>query len=141
MTLFVSKPQHVEAVQWTGKNEADMYGFALHKVRVSATLGPEGASPKSLELLAGKDGAQEWVPVPIGHWIVHPQGDLSDVWPVDPDYFAAKYEPADPDAGLLCLAARLSGPDGPPYLCALPKGHEGNHRVNKVNTAEVVLEW
>jgi hypothetical protein len=45
-----------------------------------------------LELLAGKDGAQEWVPVPVGHWLVCQPGNKSDVWPVDPDYFAGKYE-------------------------------------------------
>jgi hypothetical protein len=34
------------------------------------------------------------VPVPVGHWLVHQPGDLSDIWPVDPHYFEAKYEPA-----------------------------------------------
>lgn len=28
-----------------------------------------------------------------------------------------------------CLAARLDGPDRPPFLCDLEKGHEGNHHA------------
>lgn len=47
-----------------------------------------------LELLAGMNGAQGWVPVPVGHWIVRSPGVLNDHWPVDPEYFSAKYEPA-----------------------------------------------
>ena len=85
--LYRSKPQHVEAVQWTGDNAPEVRAVLPEKVRVPA----DG----HLLLLAGKDGAQEWVPVPVGHWLVHQPGDLSDVWPVDPDYFAAKYERAE----------------------------------------------
>lgn len=33
--------------------------------------------------------------VPIGHWVVRQPGDVTDLWPVAPDYFAAKYEPVD----------------------------------------------
>jgi hypothetical protein len=54
--------------------------------------GDDPATDVHLEVLAGKDGAQEWVPVPVGHWLVHPPGDLANVWPVEDAYFRAKYE-------------------------------------------------
>lgn len=86
MPLYRSKPSTIEAVQWTGDNDRDVEEFLGSKC--SWTSG-------GLELRAGKDGAQEWVPVPIGHWLVNQPGDKSDIWPVDADYFAVKYELAD----------------------------------------------
>ena len=88
MPRFVSKPQEVEAIQWTGDNLYDVLAFGLNATRYEHNLG-------RLMLLAGKDGAQGWVPVPLGHWIVRNPGDRSDHWPVGPDYFAAKYEEVD----------------------------------------------
>ena len=86
MTLFASKPTYVEAVQHTG-DFVVLEEFAGMKV----TIRPDDGS---LLLLAGKDGAQDWVPVPLNHWLVRQPGDLSDIWPVDPDYFEARYEEA-----------------------------------------------
>lgn len=102
MTLYVSKPQHVEAVHWTGENWEEVLPFGGSDAKVASTVTKtDGANEgkgvvvgEPLQLLAGKDGAQGWVPVPVGHWIVHMPGDKSDMWPVDPDYFAAKYQPA-----------------------------------------------
>lgn len=85
MAQFESKPSVIEATQWRGDNSDECWRVCTHKIRVA--LG-------ELTLLAGKDGAQEWVPVPVGHWLVHQPGDVSDIWPVDPDYFATKYQPA-----------------------------------------------
>jgi hypothetical protein len=94
VTLYRSKPSIVEAIQWIGDNDKTtsdptyvkaVMEFAPGKVRFMGLLG-------RLELFAGKDGAQEWVPVPLGHWLVNQPGDKTDIWPVDPDYFAAKYE-------------------------------------------------
>jgi hypothetical protein len=85
MSLYVSKPTEVEAV----KHEGDfvvLEDFAGEKVTIDPRTG-------SLMLLAGKDGAQEWVPVPVGHWLVCQPGDKSDIWPVEDTYFQAKYEP------------------------------------------------
>ena len=89
--MYVSKPQHVEAVQWTGDNGPELVAAFNGKV----TVEHRGDHKYICNLLAGKDGAQEWVPVPVGHWIVHQPGDLSDIWPVEDAYFRAKYEPAD----------------------------------------------
>lgn len=84
--LFVSRPSTIEAVQHNG-DFAALLAFAGSKVNIRPDDG-------ALMLEAGKDGAQEWVPVPLGHWLVCQPDDKSDIWPVDPDYFAAKYEPA-----------------------------------------------
>ena len=89
---FRSKPSEIEAIHWRGKNVDDVVEFGADdshswtKVKVS-----DGA----LSLLAGARGAQEWVPVPVGHWLVCQPGDKSDIWPVDPDYFNDKYEYID----------------------------------------------
>jgi hypothetical protein len=81
---YRSKPSEIEAVQWTGDNLGTILKFDA-PIRSRA---PE----RGLELRAGANGAQGWVPVPIGHWIVRNPGDLTDHWPVEPDYFARKYE-------------------------------------------------
>lgn len=82
---FQSKPSLVEAILWTGANARALDVFAPGKT---------GGSPDDggMQLLAGVDGAQGWVDVPVGHWLVRQPGDPSDVWPVDPDRFADKYE-------------------------------------------------
>lgn len=84
---YRSKPQEVEAVQWDGNLEkVESFGV---KFRYAARW------DCPLKIKAGQDGAQGFVDVPLGHWIVRTPGDLSDHWPVDPDYFAAKYEPVE----------------------------------------------
>ena len=88
--LYRSKPQEVEAVQWLGDNADEVgriapYKFATEEDRDGVTFG---------WLKAGTNRAQGHVPVPVGHWVVRKPGDVTDLWPVDPDYFAAKYEPA-----------------------------------------------
>lgn len=90
MALYRSKPQDVEAIQWTGDNGGEVVTAIPEKTRFSY-YAPDSADP-GLWILAGVDGAQEWVPVPVGHWLVHPPGDLSDVWPVEDEYFRTKYE-------------------------------------------------
>ena len=88
---YRSKPQEVEAIQWTGDNRQEIHDFLGDKCRFDS----DSRYGWDLKILAGKDGAQKWVPVPLNHWTVRPPGDESDVWPIDPDYFAAKYEPAE----------------------------------------------
>jgi len=95
VSIYVSRPQMVAAFQWLGPQSEDDL--------IDGFLGAEGVNGRvrfvgdDLELMAGVGGAQGWVPVPVGHWIVRKPGDFSDHWPVDPDYFAAKYEPASND--------------------------------------------
>lgn len=83
---FISKPQEVEATRWIGTNVEELWDvFTAAKI-----FGPIEANDYLL-LMAGKDGAQKWVPVPIGHWIVRKPHDNSDLWPCDDEYFQAKY--------------------------------------------------
>ena len=84
---FVSKPTTVEAVQWTGDNLADVEAFGV-KFRY-------GPPPHELRIRAGANGSQGLVPVPFGHWIVRPVGNLSDHWPVANDFFRDKYDQDD----------------------------------------------
>ncbi len=82
---YRSKPSEIEAVQWLGSNYPEVKQFGAPV---------SGVADGQLKVKAGKGGAQGYVPVPVGHWIVRSPGDLTDHWPVDPDYFAKKYEPA-----------------------------------------------
>lgn len=88
--LYVSRPRQVEAIQWTG----DIYAIKRSPFRDVASAVAWTRDGWQLSLLAGKDGAQGWVPVPLGHWLVRNPGDPSDNWPVDPDHFAATYDRA-----------------------------------------------
>ena len=96
---FRSRPSEVEAVQWTGSNYRAVQDFVAGAEQVRS--GPVvrwhdwgGQFGSRLEVLAGKDGAQGWVPVPQGHWLVRNPGDHGDYWPVYGGYFEGKYEPA-----------------------------------------------
>ena len=86
MTLYESVSQLAEAVQWTGEN-LDAVFNALH----ASVRWRHDRYGNHLYLHCGVIG---WVPVPVGHWIVHKPGDLTDLWPVDPDIFASKYQPS-----------------------------------------------
>lgn len=108
MVRYISKPSEIEAVQWTGDNAEEVLAFTNGRPRLVEFRKVEGDEGWSLRLRAGKDGAQKHVPVPVGHWIVHPPGDLSDVWPVDPDYFAKKYEAVEQTIVLSCLPCGIS---------------------------------
>lgn len=104
---YRSKPSEIDAIQWTGDNAVEVQQFCGptsnglswkffvdFRSRYVPGRHPE-LLPREGKLLAGKDGAQEWVPVPVGHWLVHLPGDTTDVWPVEDAYFQAKYEPVD----------------------------------------------
>ena len=97
--LFVSRPQHVEAVQWDNTDEAvdRLWAHTHGKIQVRFGDRPGDAGDRTLYLEAGALGAQGLVPVPVGHWVVHPPGDVSDIWPVEDAYFRAKYQPAHND--------------------------------------------
>jgi hypothetical protein len=83
---YVSIPQVVEAAQWLGR-----------EVPVAELAGEKVQFDDGLKLLAGVDGAQGWVEVPFGHWIVRKPGDASDIWPVEDKYFRSKYQPKGED--------------------------------------------
>jgi hypothetical protein len=97
--LFRSRPQVVEAIQWTG-NERDIRdwatdpAFSLHDSKVRTSRNNDDSF---LQVKAGLDGVQGWVPVPLGHFLVRRPGDWSDIWPVEENYFNTKYEELNGD--------------------------------------------
>ncbi|MFN2347140.1 MAG: hypothetical protein ABR616_15685 [Dermatophilaceae bacterium] len=82
---YRSKPSEVEAIQWTGDNLEEIEAFGVKFKYTVMWIHP-------LRIRAGKEGAQGYVDVPVGHWVVRQPGDLTDHWPVEDAYFAAKYE-------------------------------------------------
>lgn len=86
VALYVSRPSLIEAVRWTGSADSlnECRRFAGDKIHYTSGC---------LSLRAGADGAQDWVTVPHGHWLVSQPGDRSDIWPVENAYFEAKYQP------------------------------------------------
>lgn len=97
---YRSKPTEVEAVQWTGDNEDEVDATPA---QVSWHV-MDASGRRVLHLLAGAGGAQEWVPVPEGHWIVwNPDDEVEDYWPVADAYFTEKYEPIEePEQQVQC---------------------------------------
>lgn len=101
MRQFVSKPRRVEAVRWGGgigdiHDMLDSGFIDKRKIKLSMTgqriIDEDGVGMYELEILAGANGVQGFVPVPIGHWVVRVAGDDSDYWPVEHTYFTEKYE-------------------------------------------------
>jgi len=86
---YRSKPTTVEAIQWDGTksayHEMDDAGMRVQVLWVGMQY--------DLAVWAGVDGAQGFVPVPIGHWVVRAEGVLNDHWPVEDAYFREKYAP------------------------------------------------
>lgn len=88
------RPGQILAVKWDGTEHSQ--GLLLEfagKDRVSFGRTPSGRL--SLELVAGKNGAQGWVFVPVGHWVVRTPDDAEDYWPIEGAYFQRNYEPVD----------------------------------------------
>ena len=105
---YRSKPSEIEAIQYgpefrPGSVEevaSFIAGRPVDGAEVIDFVQPtrlwDPPEEATILIQAGKDGAQGWVPVPLGHWAVRQSGDLTDHWPVDPAYFAGKYEPVQP---------------------------------------------
>lgn len=84
MNRYRTKPQEVEATQYTG-NRTNVSEFAGDKV----SWAPDGTA----YLLGGPDrGAQKWAWLPLGSWVVRKPGDHTDYWQVEPREFAAQYK-------------------------------------------------
>lgn len=80
------RPTFAYAVRWLGDNKSEIE-LELDGV----PLRYDGES--GLELLAGKAGAQGWVPVPVGHWIFT-DGSGDDWWPVEHNYVLSNFDGA-----------------------------------------------
>lgn len=87
MPLFDRIPSPpLEAFQWTGDNYDEVVAFTGQDYVHQAG---------GLELWCGTDGAQGWVPVPVGHWIA--KATPTDVYPIEAEYFAAHFTPHQED--------------------------------------------
>lgn len=96
---YRNKPSEIEAVQWKGNNFATIVAFFEGSTeergeQIFRWLDWGGQYNSRLQVRAGVDGAQGWVDVPRGHWVVRNPGDHGDYWPVEEKYFDRKYEPA-----------------------------------------------
>lgn len=80
---FVSVPTEIAAERWDGTPESF---DAIAGMGATLYVDPE------LRLLCGVDGAQGWVPVPIGHWVV--KGAPQDFYPIEDEVLRRKYRPA-----------------------------------------------
>lgn len=104
---YRSKPSVIEAIQYGPEWEPGLVQrvaefIAGHPLandgEIVDYVRPDGAwdppdGDVTIRIQAGADGAQGWVTVPLGHWIVRSVGDRTDHWPVEPSYFEAKYDP------------------------------------------------
>jgi len=86
------KPTEITAVQWDGTDDAQRRICSM-----GADFGTPDARTQPAELVAGKSGAQGVVNVPIGHWVAKAADD--DFYPIDPEVFAATYEPVEGSDG------------------------------------------
>lgn len=78
---FIKKPIEIEAVQWLGYNEQDIYGFA----RQSDGLIEVEGTTLLIHTLEGLMRADK------GDWII--RGVKGEYYPCKPDIFAETYEP------------------------------------------------
>lgn len=83
-------PRPVWAVQWLADQDSwkainDLGAVFVCPKELLQLKGSEDA-----QLLAGVDGAQGMVVVPVGHWVV--KAGVNDYYPVDPEYFADNYQ-------------------------------------------------
>jgi hypothetical protein len=93
LTRYIARPATIEAVQWDGTTEA------ASELVLLATAGKvRFAGDDECEVRAGVDGSSGWLPIPVGTYVARNPGDPSDLWPLDPDVLARKYERA-PEAG------------------------------------------
>ena len=81
---YRSKPSTVEAIQYTGKNYAELLKFAPGRIAHDKR--------NNVMVKTGVDGKQGWSIVQPLSWIVLNVGNRSDIWSVDADRFAATYE-------------------------------------------------
>ena len=80
---YVSRPTSVEAVYWDGTDVVldALFDKGCH---LRYDLG-------ELQIMAGVDGAQGYVDVPVGHYVIC--AAPNDFYPCAKKYFEDKYEP------------------------------------------------
>jgi hypothetical protein len=112
VTCFRKRPVVVEAVRWTGDNEAQVREFADGLFKA---VGPEGRNDDpdiTAEVLDKLHST--WVGVKTGQWIV--RGVKGELYPIDQEVLdetydpAADDDPADPEPLIVSEDPVLNGP-------------------------------
>lgn len=89
ITRFRKRPVEVEAIQWTGDNEAELDAFTCGQFQA---LDPEDRSddPDMTGSVFDKLHST-WVGVYTGQWVI--KGVKGEFYPIAPDVLAETYEP------------------------------------------------
>lgn len=88
MGLYVSKPNTVEAVQWTGDNWKQL----KHDLWQGKTIGAARFAGERPDLELWVEKSLAWCLLAVGDWIVR-EADGIGFYPCKPEVFEAKYEP------------------------------------------------
>ena len=89
MARFRKRPVEVEAVQWTGDNEAELVAFAGTNFHA---VDPEDRCDDPDQTAAVMDKLHNtWVRVYTGQWIV--KGTAGEFYPITPEVLADTYDP------------------------------------------------
>lgn len=84
---FRKKPVVIEAVQWTGGNDAEVRAFCdTATFAYTAVAFPQSVAGLAIRTLEGEMRAD------VGDWII--RGIKGEFYPCKPDIFAATYEAA-----------------------------------------------
>lgn len=89
MAKFRTKPFEIEAIQFTGENFQELYGFCGWKF--SNVEGLPLYTRKGFTARVYDELHATWVSVKPGQWII--LGQKGEFYPCDPEIFEAKYEP------------------------------------------------
>ena len=87
---FKSKPTEIEAVQFTGDNEAEVIDFAGNCFNVLSKEDRENCEDPEATAAVFDDLHSTWVLVYTGNWII--KGTKGEFYPCDEEVFAEKYE-------------------------------------------------
>lgn len=89
MATFRSKPEQIEAIQWTGDNFVEVSEFTGGMVRATSSL----TDPKNVLLDVVDTNSGLWMNTIVGDYIVR---SLNTYEVVDEITFEARYEPLIP---------------------------------------------
>lgn len=90
---YRKKPIVIEAIQWTGDNEAEIQAWAgADSFRVlNAEDAEDSGNPEATAELRVAANGNTWLPMNTGEWVLH---DSAGFYPCQADIFQATYEPA-----------------------------------------------
>lgn len=98
MSRFRKLPVEIEAICWTGDNEAELVEFTGRQFQA---LDPEDRSDDPEATGSVFDVLHStWVLVKPGQWVI--RGVKGEFYPIDPDVLAETYEPV-PGAGAVTV--------------------------------------